>query len=618
MARSPFIGALSAALAWAALAGPAVAQSRATVVALDVLWEVREDGTVLVTEQVSVRTPIAGYEAPVERVLMTALFREGSPRPVQLPLRVLSAARGGDPVNFWVRTWGGDLGWDGAKVRMGHGNTFLPDGTHRYTLVYETDRWTTFGPLSDEVQAIVRGTGSTGTIDEVRVRVRVEGLDAPLRARAMLRGAGAPTASDARWDPTAREVVAHAARPLGPDEALDVRVELPKWVVGAPSHMNETVWFWLDWGGWVEAALTLLLVCGVYVTLWYRVGRDRSGRAIVPQYEAPRGVSPAALGYLMKRGYAPRHFAAAVVSMAVKGALRIRREGRRWRLERGGGGGLTPDERATHAILFDGADALVLGLSEERRLRRAAAALRERLAAGIERTLFIANARWFLAGLAVSVLGYGVLAWRWRVAVPPGGWLLGPILSLWTALTSSVLLRSLQYLRHGRAAGEGRAIAWGGVALVLSAPIVGVWVSLVLTILEQVPTHLFAASVLLGLTNVVFYHLLQRPSVLGHELIDHGEGFRRFLVAVEEDRFSRLGSPAAASAAFERLLPYALALGVEGGWGSGFTAALTPPGGGRAAPYSPEWFSAAGDDTPTSSDFGDALGAALAGRGGGA
>lgn len=33
----------------------------------------------------------------------------------------------------------------------------------------------------------------------------------------------------------------------------------------------------MDWGGWIEAAVAVLLVAGVYVLMWWRVGVDRSG-----------------------------------------------------------------------------------------------------------------------------------------------------------------------------------------------------------------------------------------------------------------------------------------------------------------------------------------------------
>ena len=70
----------------------------------------------------------------------------------------------------------------------------------------------------------------------------------------------------------------------------------------------------------------LLLLIGYYVRAWHRVGRDPPSRVIVPRYEAPEGQSPASMRFLRRMKYDDRSFAAAVLSLAVKGALRIEQE----------------------------------------------------------------------------------------------------------------------------------------------------------------------------------------------------------------------------------------------------------------------------------------------------
>jgi len=60
-------------------------------------------------------------------------------------------------------------------------------------------------------------------------------------------------------------------------------------------------------------------------TVWRRIGIDPPGDATPLRTDPPSGFSPAALGYLSERGYEVSQLAAAVVSMAMKGALRIER-----------------------------------------------------------------------------------------------------------------------------------------------------------------------------------------------------------------------------------------------------------------------------------------------------
>jgi hypothetical protein len=71
------------------------------------------------------------------------------------------------------------------------------------------------------------------------------------------------------------------------------------------------------------AVLGLALLMTYYYWIWARVGRDPPARVIIPEYEAPKNTSAAAMRYLLNMGYDDNAFAAAVLSLAVKGHLRI-------------------------------------------------------------------------------------------------------------------------------------------------------------------------------------------------------------------------------------------------------------------------------------------------------
>lgn len=91
---------------------------------------------------------------------------------------------------------------------------------------------------------------------------------------------------------------------------------------------------------------------------------------------------------------------------------------------------------------------------------------------------------------------------------------------------------------------------------------------------QIVPPYLVLAVVLLSAVNAVFYELTERPTVAGQEILDQVEGFKRFLSATEEDRIERLSSKEA-QALYERLLPYAIALGMKNRWAANFGDAMS-------------------------------------------
>ena len=61
-----------------------------------------------------------------------------------------------------------------------------------------------------------------------------------------------------------------------------------------------------------------------YIVVWLRVGRDPDKPSIMPNYEPPAGVSPAAMRYLVRMGFDDKTLTAAVIDMAVKKFLSIK------------------------------------------------------------------------------------------------------------------------------------------------------------------------------------------------------------------------------------------------------------------------------------------------------
>jgi hypothetical protein len=72
-------------------------------------------------------------------------------------------------------------------------------------------------------------------------------------------------------------------------------------------------------------ALTFVFLYFVIVALAIRVFEPQP--VLVAQYNPPKGASPAVAAWLLERGALPRALAAAIVSMAAKGYLKIEQSG---------------------------------------------------------------------------------------------------------------------------------------------------------------------------------------------------------------------------------------------------------------------------------------------------
>jgi uncharacterized membrane protein len=106
----------------------------------------------------------------------------------------------------------------------------------------------------------------------------------------------------------------------------------------------------------------------------------------------------------------------------------------------------------------------------------------------------------------------------------------------------------------------GIALAIGTTAImnVLAAPLV----------------FFFAIAGAMVLLLLFFAKILPAYSVDGRKLQDHIEGLRQYLSVAEADELRRMQAPPQTPEEFAKMLPYAVALGVEKTWADRFTTLL--------------------------------------------
>jgi uncharacterized membrane protein YgcG len=376
-------------------------------------------------------------------------------------------------------------------------------------------------------------------------------------------------------------------------------------------------------GGWplppFAAWLATLIGVAALAIAWWRVGRDPPGGGVYPRFDPPPGLSPAAARFVRNRGFDDGCLTAAVLSMAVKGAVRIGEVagtgllgGRVYRLNPMGMDGrhLSPGETAAYRALFAESTA-PLDLKTDKqngpRVDKARDALkgalrREHLGATFRRNRGHTVAA-VTAGAAIGAVLIGAAA---RLSpVPVAIWGGGAFAVVMLGAFLSALLapgRSLSD-RLGSAAGLGIglfvavAIARQSGALDSARDLLGTATGLVTA----------AAGAVYGLAIALFGRIMSAPTVAGRRLMDHLDGFALYMKTAEEDRLDRLTPPERTPELFERLLPYAVALGLTQQWAAKFADVLS-------AATRPDWYAGTGsfDTDRFGRDFGGAVAAASA------
>jgi len=504
---------------------------------------------------------------------------------------VRGAMRDGAPEAFAIRPRPG-----GVRVYLGREDALLPPGPHTFTLAYETTDQLGFFADHDELYWNVTGQGWTLPILRAACEVALPPGARLLGAEAFTGFSGERGAAFSGGAQGPELAAFATTAPLAPGQGLTVAVRLGKGAVAAPG--GEAARLARDNPGPLGAVAGLLAALGAYLWAWRRVGRDPEGGVVVPRFRPPAGVSPGAARYVLRMGFDDHVFAAALVGLAVRGAVSLdRAPGGAWTVARAAAAaeGLEPEERALLDALFARGPEVALRQEAHAVVRPARAALRKALAARYRGVIFHGNAAWLAPGLALGLAATGGALWGAPEPVPAA--FLALWLTVWTAITAGLVLRALAAPAVGTVVPAlAFAAGWCGGALMLGATAGGLPLAVV---------------ALAGAMAVLFAWLMRAPMPRGRAVMDELEGFRLYLAVAEEERLNLLNPPDRTPELFDACLPYALALDCEQQWARKFSAELEAAGRDPRAASRGAGLAARGGLGP--SGRGGGLGSSLAG-----
>lgn len=581
---------------------------------------VGQDGMLDVTETIAVSSQ--------GREIKRGIFRDfpteyGGPlgTKVRVPFEVVDVERDGRP-----EPWDTEGTANGVRIRVGDPKSLLAPGRHVYRIRYRTGRQLGFFDDHDELYWNVTGNGWRFPIERARADV-VLPFDAR-RQDVRLEGYTGPTGSteaalSSEVDDSTGALRFEATRPLDAFEGLTIVASFPKGFVREPTDAERRE----DWlhanrhllAAWAGLAAVLLY----YLGAWRKVGRDPPRGTIIPLFEPPAGLDPAGLRYVHRMAWDDRCLSAALVDLGVKGWVRIEEKDSVFTIRRDESKTkpLSAPERALHAALLGGRDSIVLSRTNHERVKAAIEALHSSLEAAHHGPLFRLNRPWLWAGLALSALA--VLAVGWLSPVNGGFaalgfmtvWLVAWTFACWTLL-GSVRRYWSDAARPGRGIlSRAGAVVGASVFTAFAIPFVAAEIMALFAMGRISGWWAVPMLVLLVAVNLVLAHLLKQPTLEGRKVMDGIEGFGMYLSATEGHELREAGPRT--PEAFEAMLPFAIALGVEHQWTERFAdvlreaAAASPDG--RAGP---RWYSGTSGSSwgdVGDSRFGSMMGSALAG-----
>jgi len=594
--------------------GTADAQESERIVDFQSRIVVAEDGPLTVTETITVDATGDQIKHGIYRDFPTR-YRGPWFTDVVVPFEVASVHRNGDSEQFHTSE-----GERSLRVYMGDEAAMLSPGRHTYTLVYRTARQLGFFDDHDELYWNVTGNGWVFPIDHVSATVVLPA--AIPRQQVTLEGYTGPEGSTdrnlrAELDSGTGELHFATTVALAPHEGLTIVASFPKGFIQPPSAATRRAELMRSNPVLVTGAIGLLAVVLYYLLAWLVVGRDPAQGTIIPLFEPPLGLDPPGLRFVAGMGYDERCLTAALVSLAVKGWVRIEEEDGEFSLIalKDRHTALGPAERRVNTALLSTGH-FELKQKHHSALRAAIRALREALRREYDGTMFRANRRWVIPGLVLSALAIlvagfsgslgrslqfgfmlvwltgwtfacfhlGTNVWRgWRAVVRPGASAMSRIGSGIIATLATAIAIPFFF---------AEAFALGMLVHASS-----VWMAPVLVCLVGV--------------NFLFYYLLKQPTLAGRKVMDQIEGFRMYLGTAEGAELAQ-AAPAKTPQLYERLLPFAIALGVENQWAEQFAAVLSDAVQDGNSGAQPTWYRGNAFSGIGTMGFASALNASLA------
>ena len=566
------------------------------IILYDVIVTVNTDRSLLVTEIISVNVEGNQIKRGIYRNIPTILRDENGKR-FAVSLDVLQVLRNGEEEEYVVNGING-----GKQIRIGQEDVQLFGGGHTFTIKYRISEQVRFFDDYDEVYWNAVGTQWAFPVDSARVTLILpEGIS--VQGNWGYSGPSGATTCSCTIEQLDQNTILYVLRGgLGVQEGFTISTSFDKGIVRpiTEAELNDrafrrklTLLIWLS---------GLVIVFIYYMLTWNRVGRDPMKGRIMPNADPIDKLSPAATRYIHKMGFDNKVFATAIVSLAVKGFLIIDKTGKKYVLRKTGKEDveLSEGERKMVDRLFPSTREVIIDKKNQKSISSAIEKLKESLKEEHRQQNFDRNNRWLAIGIlfSVAVLIAGFIYLRYDLEAVDA---ITPVILTSMGVVGYFVVANLFGLSRTKRLIYG-ILFFGAIgSLVIS----GIDDSTREMLMPGIP-YFFALTGLVG-TNVLFAYLLPAPTIEGRRRMDEIEGLKMFLKEAERERERMKNPPEMSTKLFEKLLPYAVALGVEKNWTKTFEDKI------RVAmtknPYHYPWY--VYDPSLNFSDFSGAIGSGL-------
>ena len=525
---------------------------------------IQKDGAVTVTEYINVTATGDQIRRGIFRALPLVRNINGEKDPVSY--KIISVERDNRPEDYHVKKSEGKL-----TVYIGSEDYFLPAGIYTYTIKYETFNQIGFFDHYDEFYWNVNGTDWNFETDSISTEITFPD-DVKISQFRCYTGTQGSTAENCSGQKLSDNTIIFSAKNLREKENLTVAAGFNKGVFEKPSGLllfMKRHWF-----------LMLLFIPAVFLLAfyyfnWRKYGRDPEKPIVIPQFNPPRNLSAAKLGYADSESFSFSFVTATLVNLSVHDFIRIKEEkssgSKEYKLTKlkKANGELFPDESLFLSNLFQGKDFVNLDGKYNPKLFHAVNKLQE----NVESTMknFVKEEK----NNKIVWKAFGIFTFFSVVAFVLASYFSNDYRFLWIGFTVFVFSFILVVILLLVWESKNRLI-FIALLLFFSCFLLPLF-SFAFFRSDEVPlfvSHAFKFLIFGAASLIGFKYLMRRPRDEKPVLQAEIDGFKMYLTTAEERLMKFHNPPEMTIETFEKYLPYAIAFGVEDIWGKKFEKIL--------------------------------------------
>lgn len=576
------------------------AQAQERILNFDVKVKIEKSGTINVIENITINAEGNDFRHGLLRVFpLTRNDKDG--HEIDVKYTINSIKKDGATENYFTKEESGN--W---KIYIGNKDVELETGIYKYQISYTVPFQVGYFDKYDELYWNVTGNGWDFPIDKATCQFYLPSENNTFENLHCYTGLAGSTASNCISSLNANNtVVTFSAVHLRENEGLTVAASFAKGIVDAPAFAQKSNSFYKQIKTYLWSAVFGIGMLFFFFFNWKKYGKDPVKKTIIPEFVSPFDWSPAIVGYVYHRKLDGKIHMASLINSAVKGALKISSTIESGIFVNENKYEIEVLEKESKSLSLEESD-LIASFSKKAKIKvddsnykifdNAYSKWTKRVESQIKlEEFYLNNTRLKWVGFAVLLIA----GLAFEVLSKNKGYI---NYTFYTGLICA--LTALTYWFTQKVEGTGLLIVRGILAFL--------FYPMALVIFLMSMPFLNATQIIVIAIVIVIYIIyiinLGKFTEKGAEAVHRLEGFKLYLETAEKDRMNMLNPPELTPQLFEKLLPYAIALGVEIKWGKQFEEIL------ELAKYNPDWYQ--GNDTfyrhPTLfvSNFGNSVNAA--------